>query len=89
MKRKQIGLLHWITSSLVKNIKKHLKDSDLVSLVLLCAQHLLCELANYTITGKKSHALQLDLNEAQICGEAVSCTAKRQNNTTFLDRLMN
>lgn len=52
MKRKQIGLLHWITSSLVKNIKKHLKDSDLVSLVLLCAQHLLCELANDTITGK-------------------------------------
>lgn len=38
---------------------------------------------------KKSHALQFDLNEAQICGEAVNCTAERQNNMTFLDHLVN
>lgn len=48
MKRKQIGLLHWVTSRLVEEQKKYLKDSDSVSLVLLCAQHLNCELANET-----------------------------------------
>lgn len=54
MKRKQIGLLHWITSSFVQNKKKkYLKDSHLV-FFFFCFVHNVSFVAGkwYTITGK-------------------------------------
>lgn len=95
MKRKQIGLLHWITSSLVQSFKKKGRTSRIqlwsLFLFFFCFVHNFSFGAGkwYTITGKKSPALQLDLNEAQIHGQAVNCTAKAQANMTFLEHLMN
>lgn len=86
MKRKQIGLLHWITSSLVQNNNnKKVPQGFRFGLfyLLLCAQCLLSCWQMIHHYWNNSHALQLDLNEAQIRGQALNCTAKTQSDMTF------